>query len=124
MTEPRKQMRVPGSPRPVVHKVRVTREQETRLAAKAAERGVTVSRLLVESALSGGADAAAAKAALAGEMFRIVQLLGKVGVNINQLAKVTNATGEVQPATVHALSAMGRVCERLEGFLDELEVRR
>lgn len=104
--------------------MRVTADQETRLAAKAAERGVTISRLLVESALAGGGDAAAAKAALASDLFGVMRVLGKVGVNINQLAKVTNATGEVQPATVHALDAIARVSNRLDVFLDDLDEGR
>ncbi len=91
-----RQERKPGSPRPFVHKVKVTPEQEERLILRAAERRITVVRLLVESALSGGADAAKAKSELAGELFRITRLLGKIGVNINQIARVTNATLEAQ----------------------------
>ena len=102
--EPRqvRQIRRPGSPRATRHVVKVTAEQEARLVARASEAGWTVSRLLVESALAGGADAATARAELAGEMFRVVRMLGKIGVNINQLARATNATGEVQPGPRHA----------------------
>lgn len=105
------------------HEVKVTADQEARLAAKAAERGVTVSRLLVESALAGGADAAAAavKAALASEFFAVVRVLGKIGVNVNQLARAANATGDVPPAAVHALDAITRVCDRLQGLIDDVD---
>lgn len=118
---PKRQVRRAGTRRQIVHKVKVSADQEARLAAKAAERGVTVSRLLVESALAGGADAASAKAALAADLFSIMRVLGKIGVNINQLARVTNATLEVQPATVHALDAMARVSDRLNRMLDDLD---
>lgn len=120
-TRSRRQLRRPGSPRLVRHEVKVTADQEARLTAKAAARGVTVSRLLVESALAGGADAAAVKAALASEFFAVVRVLGKIGVNVNQLARAANATGEVPPAAAHALDAITRVCDRLQGLIDDVE---
>jgi len=116
-----RQERRPGSPREVVHKVKVTPEQEQRLAARAEERGITVSRLLVESALAGGSEAAKTKAVLAGELFGISRLLGRLGVNVNQIARATNATRRVQPETAAALEATVRVCHRIEGFLDDVD---
>lgn len=116
-----RQERRPGRPRPVHHRVRVTAEQEERLVLLATERRITVARLLVESALSGGADVAAARAELAGELFRISRLLGKVGVNVNQIARATNATLETQPETFAAMESVQRVVERLERMLDEVE---
>ena len=120
----RRQGRRPGAPRPYVHKVKVTREQEELLLAKAEERGITVSRLLVESALAGGADAARMRADLAGELFRNARLLGKVGVNINQIARATNATRESQPDTLAAMVGVQRLVARMESLLDGLEGRR
>ena len=119
-----RQERMPGSPRPFVHKVKVTPEQEERLILRAAERRITVARLLVESALAGGADAAKAKSELAGELFRISRLLGKIGVNVNQIARATNATLETQPQTAGALQAVGRVCARIGTLLDDVEGSR
>ncbi len=120
-----RQERRPGSPREVVHKVKVTPEQEQRLVARAEERGITVSRLLVESALAGGAEAAKTKAVLAGELFGISRVLGRLGVNVNQIARATNATRRVQPEMAAALEATVRVCHRIEGFLDDVDgIRR
>ncbi len=119
-----RQERKPGSPRPFVHKVKVTSEQEERLILRAAERRITVARLLVESALAGGADAAKAKSELAGELFRVSRLLGKIGVNVNQIARATNATLEAQPEMAGALAAVGRVCSRIETLLDDVEGSR
>ncbi len=51
----------------------------------------------MESALAGGAEAAKTKAVLAGELFGISRLLGRLGVNVNQIARATNATRRVQP---------------------------
>lgn len=93
-------------------------EVEARLVERAEARGITVSRLLVESALSGGADAAAARAELASELFSLMRVIGRIGLNINQLAKVANATGTVPPETRHALDAMARTSDRLTALLD------
>lgn len=117
-----RQERRPGSPRPHVHKVKVSEDQERLLLLLAAQHGnVSVPRLLVESALAGGSQAAVAKADLAGELFRITRFLGKVGVNVNQIARATNATGETQPETAAAMAAVQRVCARIEDLLVELE---
>ena len=116
-----RQVRKPGSPRTIVHKVKVTEDQEYRLVVKAAERDITVSRLLVESALAGGSEAAKTRAELIGELFRITRLLGKVSVNINQIARATNATLEKQPDTGPAIVALGGVCDRLTQLLDDMD---
>ena len=113
----RRQLRRAGSRRDVVHKVKVNEDQEARLVERASARGITVSRLLVESALAGGADAAAARAHLAGEMFRVVRVLGKIGLNVNQLAKVANATGSLPPEAPAALAALARATDRLNQLL-------
>ena len=115
----RRQIRRAGSRRDITHKVRVSADQEARLVERATARRITVSRLLAESALAGGADAAAARAHLAGEMFRVVRVLGQIGVNVNQLAKVANATGSVPPEAPHALAALARATERLTALLDD-----
>ena len=101
----------------------MSQDQEARLADRANARGITVSRLLVESALAGGADAAAARAHLAGEMFRVVRLLGRVGLNVNQLAKVANATGSLPPEVPAALAALERATERLTQLLSDSDYK-
>lgn len=116
-----RQGRRPGKPRLVRHVVKVTHEQEERLLLAAAERRVTVARLMVESALSGGSDRAAEHAEMIGEMYRVSRLLGKVGVNINQIARATNTDLTWQEDTAAAVQAHGRVCERLDALLDRVE---
>lgn len=116
-----RQVRAPGSPRTVKHVVKVSEEQELRLLERAAERNITVARLMVESSLAGGADAAKAKSELAGELFRITRAIGKVGVNINQIARSTNATFQSQPETASAIATHGRVMARLEQLLEDMD---
>ena len=117
----RRQVRAAGRVREHAHRVKVTGEQESRLAELAGARGITVARLLVESALSGGAESAIQRAAVVAELSVLGAALGRVGVNLNQIARVTNATGEVQPATEATLAAVREVAARLGAVLDALD---
>ncbi|HEX3825681.1 MAG TPA: plasmid mobilization relaxosome protein MobC [Sporichthyaceae bacterium] len=99
------------------HYVKVSAGEEARLVELASARGITVARLLVESALAGGAESAGAAAAVAAELAVLSRAVGRVGVNVNQIARVTNATGEVQDATTAALRAVEVVAARLGAVL-------
>lgn len=116
-----RQDREPGRPREIRHVVKVHAETERRLVLKAAERGITVSRLLVESALAGGAEAAKSKAELAGELYRVTRAVGKIGVNVNQIAHATNSTHELQPETEAAMVEVRELCARLHRLLDDVQ---
>lgn len=120
----RRRSREPGNPRTIRHVVRVDQATEKQLVERAAEGGfLNVVDLMVESALAGGADSAQAAHELAGELYRVTRFLGKVGVNINQIARATNATLETQPETVAAMEAVERAIARLEDLLSELGAR-
>lgn len=106
--------------------VRVTAEQEQRLSERAAARRITIPRLLVEAALTGQTTSGRVvvdpiSQELAAELFGVNRLLDRVSVNVNQLAKVANATGEIQPGTGTALEAIVRVSERLAEVADRLD---
>ena len=85
---------------------------------------VSVPKLLVDSALAGGAGAAAENASvrqeLLFELFGAHRLLAGVANNVNQLAKVANATGAVPAETGPALTAARRTAERIDGLVDQL----
>jgi hypothetical protein len=117
----RRQVRASGRVRPHAHRVKVTAEQEARLVELAAGRGITVARLMVESALSGGAASAAERAGAVAELSVLGAALGRVGVNVNQIARATNATGEVQPGMGATLAAVREVAARLAAVLDALD---
>jgi hypothetical protein len=104
--------------------VKVTAEQEAALCVLAAGRGITVARLLVESALAGGAESAGVRAAAVAELAVLARGLGRVGTNVNQIAKATNATGETQAGTADALAAVQHVMARLAAVLEELDTSR
>ena len=94
-------------PRAVIQKVKLTNGEHEKLRALAAELGVSVPRLLVESALAGRETPTERRAAVA-ELFEIRRLLATVANNVNQLAHTANISGEVPAAT------------RLEGTLQEV----
>lgn len=82
--------------RAIVHKVRVNVSEEAALVARASEQGVTVARLLVESALAdGGGETRAERENNLRLYFRIERLLANVANNVNQIAKVANTTGGI-----------------------------
>lgn len=96
--------RRPNAPasRQIVHKVRVNEEEEAALVARSSEQGVTVARLLVESALSPEPGETATDRRNALEMFfRIERLLSNVANNVNQIARVANTTGTADFPSLH-----------------------
>ena len=98
-------------------------EEEGRLLRMALEQGVTVPRLLVESALASeaGETSTQRREAIA-ELFRIHRLLAAISNNVNQMARATNATGEVQAEMVSTLAAVRRTAQRIDDAVDELSL--
>jgi hypothetical protein len=96
--------------RHVIQKVKLTEEERDRLRARAAELGVSVPRLLVESALGEhGAETATERRREMAELFEVRRLLATVANNVNQQARAANVTGEVAAE------------ERLAAMLGEIE---
>lgn len=106
------------------HVVRVTPEEEGQLLALSLQYKVTVPKLLVDSALAGGAAAAAANESVRHEviaqMFATHRLLAGLANNVNQMAKATNATGSVQAEMVATLAKVREVADHIDRFVDEL----
>jgi hypothetical protein len=80
--------------REVIQKVKLTDEERGRLRARAAELGMSVPRLLVESALS-GVETPTERRQTVAELFEIRRLLATVANNVNQLARSANISGQV-----------------------------
>ena len=96
--------------RHVVQKVKLTEGERDRLRATAAELGVSVPRLMVESALS-GVETPTDRRRLVAELFETRRLLATVANNVNQLARAANISGQV--------SEVGRLGQTLAA-VDEL----
>ncbi len=102
----------------------MTPEEEGMLLRLARQQNVSIPRLLVESALAAdaGESATERRDALA-ELFAVHRLLAAVSNNVNQIARVANATGEVPTAEVSAtLAAVRRTAERIDMVVDELSL--
>ncbi|MCD2444368.1 MobC family plasmid mobilization relaxosome protein [Agromyces sp. SYSU K20354] len=103
------------------HKVKVTPEEEGRLAAMAAAQRVTIPRLLVESTFAQNAGTTVTERRDAqAELFRIHRLLAASSNNINQIAKATNATGEIQAELLETLKAHRRIAANVTTAIDGL----
>jgi hypothetical protein len=95
-------------PRRVFQQVKLIEAERDQLRVRAAELGVSVPRLLVESALE-GRETPTERRGLIVELFEVRRLLATVANNVNQLARAANISGEVGTAA------------RLEGTLGEVE---
>ncbi|HEY9411760.1 MAG TPA: plasmid mobilization relaxosome protein MobC [Jiangellaceae bacterium] len=106
------------------HRVKVSAEEHERLAQLAEQHGVSVPRLLVEAALSDDASETPTQRRQAMiELFAIHRLLAAVSVNINQIAKSTNATGEFRVEATHTLQAVRNVAGPINAAIDDLSGR-
>ncbi|MDN5797514.1 MAG: MobC family plasmid mobilization relaxosome protein [Intrasporangium sp.] len=101
------------------HEVKVTPEEEAQLVRLAELHRVTVPRLLVESALSRDrSETPTERRDALAEMFRAIRLLSSIANNVNQIAKATNATGEVHDELSATLAAARRTAVRIDDALD------
>ncbi|MDQ1178550.1 plasmid mobilization relaxosome protein MobC [Rhodococcus sp. SORGH_AS_0301] len=100
------------------HVVKLTDEQELAVQAAARVQGVTVARLLADSALK--APRASVSREDLTELFAVTKLIAALGRNVNQLAKVANATGELAPETEATLASVRRVFDRVRTLPREL----
>jgi Bacterial mobilisation protein (MobC) len=97
-------------PRRVQIQVKATEAEREQLRARAAELGVSVPRLMVESALQ-GVETPTDRRRMIAELFEVRRLLATVANNVNQLARSANISGEV---------ASEQRLERTLGEVDEL----
>ncbi|WP_205704754.1 MobC family plasmid mobilization relaxosome protein [Kineococcus indalonis] len=98
--------------------MKVTPEEELALLVKCNEQGgITVARLLVESALSTDRVTASQRQESAVELFAIRRLLAGVSNNVNQLARQANAGGPFPLEASATLAAVRRVVQRLDAQL-------
>lgn len=109
------------APRTKRHSVYVTPEEAGRLARLAEERHMTVPRLLAEAALaSETGQTETERRELLTLLFHLHRALGAIGNNVNQLAKVANATGELGEELRDTLEAVRRALTRVDDAMDEV----
>lgn len=103
------------------HKVGVSPEEEAVLLRLAETHGVSVPRLLVESAvaLEQGETPTERKDAIV-ELFKLYRLLAAISNNVNQMAKAANATGVLDEDLRSTLQAVRRTAGRIDAAVDGL----
>ncbi|WP_216898411.1 plasmid mobilization relaxosome protein MobC [Nocardia alni] len=113
-----RQANTPGG-RAKSHCVKVTAEQELELVARAHRAKVSVSRLLVEAALSEAGREVGAARDIADRLMGIERLLANVANNVNQMAATANSGGGIDHRQLAAnMALLRRMRERLDTVLD------
>ncbi|ONI65290.1 hypothetical protein ALI44B_00930 [Leifsonia sp. ALI-44-B] len=121
MLDRKRRANAPGGRRHF-HQVKVTAEEEGQLLLLAAERKVTVPRLLVESALADQGETSTDRRELLAGLFHARRLLSSIANNVNQIARASNAGEPVGGELAHTLSAVNLQCQRIDNLLDRLAV--
>lgn len=118
----RRQANVAGG-RPFRHVVRVSPKEEAILFRLATAQRVSIARLLVESALaSETGELRTERQDVITELFKLHRLLAAVSNNVNQIAKVANATGRVSEDLQATLAKVREVAMRIDDTCDELSL--
>ena len=108
-------------PRDRRYVVKVNALEDAQLRGRAVVAGVTVSRLLFESAMNSHIETDTARKEVVSEVFAVRRLMANVANNVNQLARYAN-TESVFPAEAEAVVAEYRsIVPRLSDALDRLE---
>lgn len=102
------------------HRVKVTPEEAAVLARLAAEQGVSVPRLLVESAMAGDRETAARRRDAMVELFAVRRLLAVVSNNVNQVARHANAGAEFPADAAATLESVRRLVPRIDATISSL----
>jgi aminoglycoside phosphotransferase family enzyme len=107
-------------PRDRRYTVKVNAEEDAQLRARAVVAGVTVPRLMFESAMNAHIETDTARQEVIAEFFAVRRLMANVANNVNQLAKYAN-TESVFPQDAEAIVAEYRaIVPRLSDALDRL----
>lgn len=113
--------RVEGG-RPHRHVVRVTDAEAAELRMKAAAMGMSVSRLLHESARSAHVETSTERKAAIAELFALRREVAGIATNLNQLARFANTYGvfprEAEEVTAEFRRLFPRVTAAVERLAD------
>lgn len=102
------------------HRVKVTPEEEAQLQMLALEHRISVPRLLIESTLRETGPIASVTRDLVAELFAIRRVMSGAAVNINQIAKASNAGVETRGELAGAITLMRKTVERIDAVVEGL----
>ncbi|TFD90798.1 plasmid mobilization relaxosome protein MobC [Cryobacterium lactosi] len=116
----RKRRKNAETPRTKHYNVYVSPEEDAQLRARAVVRGVTVPRLLFESAMDSQVQTSTDRKLAIMELFAVRKLLANIANNTNQLAKFANTESQF-PAEAESIIAEYRaIVPRLSAAIDTL----
>lgn len=108
-------------PRSGRYVVKVNVEEQAALLRLAAHDNVSVQRVLVESALRPDTSVSRADVQeLIATLFGLSQQISAVGVNLNQIAKVANASGEVPEDLDNVFQGLKQLYFKTEQAIDDV----
>jgi hypothetical protein len=102
------------------HRVLVTPEEEAQLVQRAERQRVSVPRLLIEAALAQAGETPTERRQAMVTLLVLRRSLAGVAINVNQLAKQGNVTGEFPHEAEQVLPEIRRAVDRIDAVLDEL----
>lgn len=104
--------------------VKVNEDELLQLTAMAEVQDVSIPRLMMRSTFAGSAQTAAKLSVLHSELRGASRLLGRLGVLLNQIAAIANATGDVSPELSGTMTSIREQQRRLDVVLGNLEDTR
>lgn len=124
MSERKRQANVEGG-RPVRREVTLTPVQDGQLVVAAERAGRTVPAFLVEAGLkAGGYQTETERRESIFALFQLREQLARIGNNVNQMAKLLNAEGEVHADLCATLSAVREKIELVDDVVERFAAER
>ncbi|MDQ6839293.1 MAG: MobC family plasmid mobilization relaxosome protein [Actinomycetota bacterium] len=105
------------------YRLRMSETERHQLRQRAAAQGVTVSRLLIDSALHSRVSPGERRAVYA-QLNRVAGELGKLGGNVNQLAYWANAHQSPAPGTEAAIAEVRGLVSELRAAAEQVATGR
>lgn len=105
------------------YRVYVSPEEDAHLRARAEVLGVTVPRLLFESAMNAQVRTDTEWKGAVAELFAIRRLMATVANNVNQIAKFANAEGRFVEEAREVVAEHRSIVTRMNAVLDRLAGR-
>lgn len=102
--------------------VKVTAQEEAALKLRAQERGITIPRLMLESALAPQGEGASERREALVELFRVRRQLAGVATNVNQIAHAVNTDGRLPIGSAATLARIEEIVGKLDAAIDGLAI--
>lgn len=104
------------------HQVKVTVQEEAALKLLAKKHGITIPRLMLESALAPSGQGSAERREVIFELFRVRRQLDGIATNVNQIAHAVNIDGRLPLGSAATLARIEDVVTRLDAVIEDLAV--